>query len=234
MESSRDSTQSLHVLIYKETDGRNCYETNDLFARWRNWKRMRQCLLAIKGSELSSHYHALKEDSVLHPSYSPPHNLWSQYPHPRHVFPLCFHSLSFIINSHIPPLLKAPPVPNTFFPPCTHFSRYWPRPPVPVPGGCHGGWASHSQGCSVHSSHRLPWGLPLSAAVGCLPTVKERGKGIKRHINGIHCIFHKIWFWIGKKSSLLVMFLLSLTVTRKKKWKVHGNKSIGELFFVLF
>lgn len=97
-----------------------------------------------------------------------------------------------------PPLLKAPPVPNSFFPPCTHFSRYWPRPPVPVPGGCHGGWVSHSQGCSVHSSHRLPWGLPLSAAVGCLPTMRERGKRIKRHINGIHCIFHEIGFWIGK------------------------------------
>lgn len=104
-----------------------------------------------------------------------PHNLWSQYPHPRHVFPLCFHSLSFIINSHILHSLKLPPIPNSFFPPCTHFSRYWPRPPVPVPGGCHGGWASHSQGCSVHSSHRLPWGLPLSTAVGCLPTMKERG-----------------------------------------------------------
>lgn len=115
MESSRDSTQSLHILIYKDTDGWNCYETNDLCAKFRNWKRMRQCLLAIKGSKLSSHHHALKEDSVLHPSYSPPHNLWPQYPHPRHVFPLCFRSLSFIINSHIHPLLKTPPLPNSQF-----------------------------------------------------------------------------------------------------------------------
>lgn len=115
MESSRDSMQSLHVLIYKETDGWNCYEKKDLCARWRNWKRMKQCSLAIKGSKLSSHYHALKEDSVLHPSYSPPHNLWSQYPHPRHVFPLCFHSQSFIINSHILPSLKPPqfPIPSS-------------------------------------------------------------------------------------------------------------------------
>lgn len=103
-----------------------------------------------------------------------------------------------------------------------------------MPGGCHGGWASHSQGCSVHSSHRLPWGLPLSAAVGCLPTMKERGKGIKKthQWNPLHIS----WDWILNREdfSLFVMFLLSLTVTRKKKWKVHGNNSIGELFFVLF
>lgn len=60
------------------------------------------------------------------------------------------------------------------------FSRYWPRPPVPVPGGCPGGWASHSRGCSVHSSHRLPWGLPRSAAAGCLPGMKGRGGGKRR------------------------------------------------------
>lgn len=46
---------------------------------------------------------------------------------------------------------------------------YWPRPRVPEPGGCPGGWVFHSQGCSVHSSRRPPWGLPLSAAAGCLP-----------------------------------------------------------------
>lgn len=35
--------------------------------------------------------------------------------------------------------------------------------------GCLDGWGFHSRGCSVHSSHRLPWGLPLSAAAGCHP-----------------------------------------------------------------
>lgn len=128
------------------------------------------------------------------------------FPHPQwfiisilisqtHMLSLCFHSPPFIVNSYIPPSLKSTLLHQFFFPLCTFFSRYWPRPPVPVPGGCPGGWASHSQGCSVHSSHRLPWGLPLSAAVECLPGMKGGGG---RHVNGSHSIFHTVGFWIGK------------------------------------
>lgn len=47
--------------------------------------------------------------------------------------------------------------------------RYWPRPRAPGPAGCPGGWGFHSQGCSVHSSPRRPWGRLLSAAAGCHP-----------------------------------------------------------------
>lgn len=117
---------------------------------------------------------------ILHPSYFPPQSfIISISTSQTHVFSICFHSplsLSFVVNSHVPPSLSPPYYHNSFFPLCTFFSRYWPRPLVPVPGGCPGGWASHSQGCSVHSSHRLPWGLPLSAAVGCLPGMKGGGR----------------------------------------------------------
>lgn len=62
-------------------------------------------------------------------------------------------------------------------------TRYWPLPQVPVPGGCHGGWGFHSQGCSVHSSHGLPWGLPLSAAAGCHPRKTREEEGTeKEHV----------------------------------------------------
>lgn len=55
-------------------------------------------------------------------------------------------------------------------------SRDRPHPRVLEPGGCHGGWEFHSRGCSVHSSHRLPWGLPLSAAAGCHPVQIQKGE----------------------------------------------------------
>lgn len=56
--------------------------------------------------------------------------------------------------------------------PLSFASRYWPRARAPEPGGCPGGVEFHSQGCSVHSSRRLPWGLPLSGAAGCPPERK--------------------------------------------------------------
>lgn len=65
--------------------------------------------------------------------------------------------------------------------------RYWPRPQVAEPGGCRGGWGFHSQGCSVHSNHRLLWGLPLSAAAGCHPGTEEK-KHVSNwnHVNKFH------------------------------------------------
>lgn len=89
-----------------------------------------------------------------------------------------------------------------------------------MPGGCPGGWASHSQGCSVHSSHRLPWGLPLSAAVECLPGMKGREGGGKKtcqwkpqHISHSWILNWEACF----PTPLLVMFLFSLTVNEKKR-----------------
>lgn len=184
VESAHDSMQRLRVLIYKEADGWNCYGVNDLCFTWRNVKRMGWYLLVIKGSkslktlphpERGLHLASLlcTPPIIYYPSInnSDTCSLFVFTLHHLLQIPTSFPAFKFLLPSlH------------------THFSRYWPRPPVPVPGGCHGGWASHSQGCSVHSSHRLPWGLPLSTAVGCLPAMKEREGRKLRHVNGIHLI----------------------------------------------
>lgn len=44
-----------------------------------------------------------------------------------------------------------------------------------------GSWAvgSHSQGCSVHRSHRQPGGWRRSAVAGCLPVKKRKNRSAK-------------------------------------------------------
>lgn len=72
-------------------------------------------------------------------------------------------------------------------------SRYRPLPQVPEPVGCRGGWGFHSQGCSVHSSQRLPWGLPQSEAAGCHPGRIKEGME-NQQVSRIYVNkFHALW-----------------------------------------
>lgn len=101
-------------------------------------------------------------------------------------------------SSFFPPFGQPLLPPDSYsksIPPSMPYSpyRYWPRPQVPEPGGCRGGWGFHSQGCSVHSSHRLPWGLPLSAAAGCHPGRGEEERKKNQHVRGSHVNkFHRL------------------------------------------
>ncbi len=70
---------------------------------------------------------------------------------------------------------------------------YWPLPRVPGPVvSLDGGF--HSQGCSVHSSHRLREGLPPKEAAGCLPGWHHRD--IYQKYTG--CLYIKIIYAISR------------------------------------
>lgn len=166
VESMDDSMQSLRVMLFKDADGPNCYKKTMIYVRdGENAQERDNICKAIKGSEVL--------ESLPHPERR--HCITSSYillsPHPNNLSPQ--HCRPQLTCSPFAFTLRPFPIPS--FPPCTPFSGYWPRPPVPVPGGCRGGWGSHSQGCSVHSSHRPPWGPPLSTAAGCLPGMKKGG-----------------------------------------------------------
>lgn len=104
-------------------------------------------------------------------------------------------------------------------------SRYWPRLQVPEPGGCHGGWEFHSQGCSVHSSHKQPWGLPLSAAAGCHPGRKEGKKKKGQHISGSHNRFYTLEIELGSIFPTGKCFYVS-QISLNKKQDVNNKTAV--------